>query len=208
MPQMKSQHWLFGLLGVISLGSVFYTALIGDIGFEAAPERPIESQDSIDTLAVDMRRLLGSISHWQSFCEDPYAYIRSATSHGNFAINVHEGAEVVRTYARNHITRDALGRCARNRDRPQNAEFRLCLTVKESAVARKEPPLWFDDNHLLEVNIEFREKGLRKIERCEDMVGKPMEVQTYFSAYTDYGLTKKAGRISGGMRIPLESTRL
>ncbi|MES2746576.1 MAG: hypothetical protein V4655_14175, partial [Bdellovibrionota bacterium] len=147
-------------------------------------------------------------SNWQSFCENPYAYIKSASAHGNFAINVRETASSEEINARNQITRDALGRCVKDKSSQQNAQFRLCLTVKEAALAGSDRPFWFDDNHLLEVNIEFREKGARKIESCKDLVGKQIEMQTYFSAYTDHGHRKKAGRISGGMRIPLESARL
>lgn len=209
MLQMKSQHWLFGLLGLISIGSVFYTAFIGNIGLNPTPEREVESQDTIDTLTSDMKRLMQSVSNWEAFCEDPYNYLKSADSHGTFRVSIRDQWTSEEISQKNHITRDAIARCMKGKETTHPAQVRLCLTVKDMLpVSGDEKSFWFDDSHLLEVNVEFREKGAKLLPDCKNLTAKRVEVQSYFSAYTDLGAKKKAGRVSGGIRLPLESARL
>lgn len=203
MPATASQYWLTGILGVMSIGSIVYTLRDADIGGAFVQEREVESQNSIDSLTQDMGRLMRSISNWQNFCEDPYAYIQSASVHGNFSITLKDSMNREELLALSQIERDALTRCSYNKNHPQSAQFRLCLSVKEANV--KKGPTWFDQNHLFELNIQFREAGSKLLSSCKDLPGKHVEVQSYFSAYTADGEIMDIKRISGGVRIPVEN---
>lgn len=201
--KMKSKPWLFGLLGLMSLGSVFYTAFIGEIGTPIIPERKIESQRSIDTLTSDMKRLMKNISGWEAFCHDPHSYLKSANSHGTLAISIRDQWSPEEIAGQSRIMRDAIHRCM-NEKSSRPGQIRLCMTVKDLEEAEG----WFNDAHLLEVNFEFRKKGSKLIADCTHLKGQSIEVQSYFSAYSDNGLRKRSGRVSGGLRLPLELARL
>lgn len=207
MPKMKSQHWLFGILGLISLGSVLYTAIVGDIGLNPPLNRKVESQHSIDVLTGDMKRLMQSISNWQAFCENPHDYLKSASSHGVLAISLRDQWTADELSSKSGITREAIGRCLKAKHSPHSTQSRLCLTVKDTRKDHGEET-WFDDEHLLEVSVEFREKGSKLVANCKNIAGRSVEMQSFFSAYTDHGMKKRADRVSGGLRLPLESTRL
>ncbi|MBC7661930.1 MAG: hypothetical protein H7249_19735 [Chitinophagaceae bacterium] len=204
MPAKSSHYWLIGVLGALSLASVLWTFRDGDISPSLVLERDVESQRSIDSLSHDMSRLMQSISNWQSFCEDPYAYIKSASVHGNFQIAVKDPMNREEILALSQIERDALARCAYTKNHPQSAQFRLCLSVKETAASQPRTS-WFDDNHLFEMNFEFREGGSKLLTHCSDIQKSRVEVQSYFSAYTADGEIMDIRRISGGVRVPLEN---
>lgn len=204
MPATRSQYCLTAILAVLSGGSVIYTFRGGDISNAFVQEREVESQDSIDTLKQDMGRLMRSISNWQAFCEDPYAYIQSASVHGSFTIAVKDPLDREDLLSLSQIERDALARCAYTKAHPQSAQFRLCLSVRETT-DDPAPAIWFDENHLFELNVQFREAGSKLITDCRQLSGKRVEVQSYFSAYTADGEIMDIKRISGGIRIPLEN---
>lgn len=206
MPQMKSQHWLFGLLGAFSLSSVLYTVFVGDLDLDTVIDRRVESQKSIDTLTSDMKRFLQSISNWQAFCENPQGYLRSASSHGTFTVEVKDQWTSTDVQSMSRITREAIGRCMNDKNAQHPGQFRLCLSVRDTSQTTLDD-VWFDEKRLLEVSVEFRERGAKLIPDCSHLAGKKIEVQSFFSAYTDNGPKKRSGRVSGGLRLPVESTR-
>ena len=204
MPATRSQYWLTGILGILSLGSIIYTVRGNDDTNLYVQERAVESQKSIDSLTTDMNRLMKSISNWQSFCENPYAYIQSASVHGNFEIALKDHIDRDEMSALSQIERDAIARCSYTKDHPQNAQFRLCLSVKEANADAKHAQ-WFDHNHLFELNIQFREAGMKLLSSCSGLANQHIEVHSYFSAYTQGSETLGIKRISGGLRLPLEN---
>lgn len=197
--RMKSQHWLFGLLATVSVSSVLYTALVDDL-FGIGAERRVESQDAIETLSDDMKRLVKSVSDWQSFCQDPHAYLKS-TSGQPFTITLLDEFKAEDLQNKSQIMRDAMMRCMKSKD--DKVSSRLCMTISE---ARTDSP-WFDNKHLIEMKFEFREGGSKLISNCESLASaKRLEIQSFFSAYTDHGPRRKAGRIAGGLRLPLPAS--
>lgn len=204
MPATRSQYAFTAILAALSVGSIVYTLRGGDIGTGFVEERQVESQHSIDSLTDDVGRLMKSISNWKSFCEDPYAYIRSASVHGSFTIAVKDNMNREEILALSQIERDALARCSYTKAHPQSAQFRLCVSVNEAS-KDTDKGHWFDQSHLFELNVQFREAGSRLLTNCNDIVSKRVEVQSYFSAYTADTKVTGIRRVSGGIRIPLEN---
>ncbi len=204
MPATPSQYWFTGILTSLSFASVLYTFRDGDITNTYVQERDVESQKAIDSLSDDMSRLLRSIGNWQTFCEDPYRYIESASVHGSFNIKIKDGLNREELMTLSQAERDAMARCGYTRGHPHHAQFRLCLSILEASNGANKTA-WFDHKHLFELNVQFRQAGLRLLSNCKDLGGKGVEMQSYFSAYKTNGEAQDIKRISGGVRIPLEN---
>ncbi len=202
VPATRSQYWLTGILGLLSIGSVVYTIQDGEDSLpNYVQEREVESQKSIDSLSVDMNRLFSSIGDWPAFCEDPYAYIHGQALQGSFEITLKDQASQEELAGLTQIERDALLRCDYDRNHPQSAQARLCLTVKEEGPTQRSS--WFTSSHLFEVNVQFRGAGRGLVRDCADLASGPVELQSYFSAYAGDDKVLEIKRISGGLRLPL-----
>lgn len=192
-----SQIWLPAGLFVLSLVSILFTLRNDeDIPVIGPVERPTLDSSDLETQRSMINQALQGSAHWRTYCEKPDEALASI----HFARLDANTTDSRWTELRRHFPQreqDTLLRC-QNAERRADGTMRACLYL-----ASKDTHASL---HLIELTLELREQGRKKVFSCAEALQAEMPVE--LAAWYTYSWTTESGkkpvhfeRLTGGTRI-------
>jgi hypothetical protein len=192
-----SQIWLPAGLFVLSVVSILFTLRNDeDIPVIGPVERPTLDSSDLDSQRSMINQALQGSAHWRTYCEKPdeaLASIRFAHLDANTTDS--RWTELRRHFPQRE--QDALLRC-QNAERRVDGTMRACLFLgsKDTHASL----------HLIELTLELREQGRKKVYSCAEALKAEMPLE--LAAWYTYSWSTETGkkpvrfeRLTGGTRI-------
>jgi hypothetical protein len=192
-----SQFWLPAGLFALSVVSILFTLSTDeDIPVIGPVERPTLDSSDLEAHRTLINQALQGSAHWRTWCENPDEALASI----RFADFESNATDSRWTDLRRHFPQreqDTLLRC-QNAGRTVDGPMRACLLLgnKDSHASL----------HLIEVTLELREQGRKKVYSCLEALKleQPMELAAWYT----YSWSRESGkkpvrfeRLTGGTRI-------
>jgi hypothetical protein len=196
-----SQFWLPATLFVLSVGSIYFTLRHDeDIPVIGPVERITRSSSDLEARRQVINQALQGSAPWQVWCENPAEALASLKLE-----NFQQDAGIKRwTDLRRHMPQreqDALLRC-QNTERTMDGRMRACLFLSSTEEDDKDKP----GLHFVEITLELREQGRKKVFSCAEALQTPAPVE--LAAWYTYAWTEQTNRkplrferLTGGTRI-------
>jgi hypothetical protein len=190
-----SQVWLPAGLFVLSVVSILFTLRHDeDIPVIGPVERSTLDASDLEAHRTVINQALQGAAHWRAFCEQPEEALRSI----RLAHLDENGSDPRWTEWRRHFPpteQDTLFRCqSMGRRGPGPMQACLYFTSHDANL------------HLIELTLELREQGRKKVLSCaEAMTAEhPVELAAWYTYSWSLGTAKKPvrfERLTGGTRI-------
>ncbi|WP_141734676.1 hypothetical protein [Oligoflexus tunisiensis] len=196
-----SQFWLPATLFVLSVGSIYFTLRHDeDIPVIGPVERTTRSSSDLEARRRMINQALQGSAAWQVWCEKPAEALASVQLDG-----FHQDPTDKRwTELRRHMPQreqDALLRC-QNTERTVEGRMRACLFLG----SKEQDPKDTASLHFIEITLELREQGRKKIFSCAEALRttQPVELAAWYTYAWTTQMSRKPlrfERLTGGTRI-------
>jgi len=192
-----SQIWLPAGLFVLSVVSILFTLRNDeDIPVIGPAERPTMDSSDLDRQRSMINQALQGSAHWRTFCEKPKDALASIRlAHLDMNSTDSRWTELRRHFPQRE--QDTLLRC-HNAERRADDSMRACLYLgsKDTHASL----------HLIELTLELREQGRKKVISCAEALKAELPVE--LAAWYTYAWSMETGkkpvhfeRLTGGTRM-------